>query len=43
VYKLENNPPEEAQGVPQDYAKALEWYQKAAKQGHPEAQKQLDD
>ena len=25
-------------GVPQDYAEAVKWYRKAAKQGHPTAQ-----
>ena len=30
------------QGVKQDYFKAVEWYQKAAEQGHPLAQIYLD-
>ena len=30
-----------ARGVPQDYAQALSWYQKAAEQGHPGAQTNL--
>jgi uncharacterized protein len=29
-------------GVPQDYAKAVEWYQKAAAQGNPGAIRELD-
>ena len=29
-------------GVRQDYFKAVEWYQKAAEQGHAEAQFNLD-
>ena len=29
------------EGVPQDYKKAIEWYQKAAEQGHADAQYNL--
>ncbi len=29
------------QGVPQDFAKALQWYRKAAEQGHAKAQGNL--
>ncbi|KAG0001615.1 hypothetical protein BGZ79_004409 [Entomortierella chlamydospora] len=31
----------EGQDVPQDYLKAMEWFLKAAKQGHPDAQNKL--
>jgi uncharacterized protein len=31
------------EGVPQDYAEAIKWWKLAAKQGHEEAQYNLDN